>query len=170
MNQGFSYYFCLIEESRSRSGSIPLTSGLGGSKTCESGFGIGTMDIGYHGFGSGTLDRGYSTWAFQANSMPKSKRFVGRLLGYSQWWASKWWNYQIIFSTMLFLDKTSDLIIFFRFRQCCGSGMIFFGSDPGSGSDFSVSSGSDPGSGSFTVFKNNLGINFTFVGIVSPYC
>jgi hypothetical protein len=30
--------------------------------------------------------------------------------------------------------------------QCCGSGMIFFGSDPGSGSDFSESSGSDPGS------------------------
>jgi hypothetical protein len=32
--------------------------------------------------------------------------------------------------------------------QCCGSGMIFFGSDPGSGSDFSKSFGSDPGSGS----------------------
>ena len=32
--------------------------------------------------------------------------------------------------------------------QCCGSRMIFFGSDPGSGSDFSESSGSDPGSGS----------------------
>jgi hypothetical protein len=46
----------------------------------------------------------------------------------------------------------------------------FFGSDPGSGSDFSESSGSDPGSGSFTVFKNNLDINFTFLGIVSPYC
>jgi uncharacterized membrane protein YgcG len=33
-------------------------------------------------------------------------------------------------------------------HQCCGSGMIYFGSDPGSGSDFSESSGSDPGSGS----------------------
>jgi len=32
--------------------------------------------------------------------------------------------------------------------QCCGSGMIYFGSDPGSGSGFSESSGSDPGSGS----------------------
>ncbi len=44
--------------------------------------------------------------------------------------------------------------------------MIFFGSDPGS--DFSESSGSGSysGSGSFTVFKNNLDINFTFVGIV----
>jgi hypothetical protein len=47
--------------------------------------------------------------------------------------------------------------------------MIFFGSDPGSGYDFSDSSGSDPGSesysgsGSFTVFKNNLDINFTFI-------
>jgi hypothetical protein len=28
--------------------------------------------------------------------------------------------------------------------------MIFFGSDPGSGSDFSESSGSDPGSGSYS--------------------
>jgi hypothetical protein len=36
------------------------------------------------------------------------------------------------------------------FMQCCGSGMIFFGSDPGSGSDFSESSGSDPGSGSYS--------------------
>ncbi len=34
--------------------------------------------------------------------------------------------------------------------QCCGSGMIFFRSDPGSGSDFSESSGSDPGSGSYS--------------------
>ncbi len=33
-------------------------------------------------------------------------------------------------------------------EQCCGSGMIYFGSDPGSGSGFSESSGSDPGSGS----------------------
>jgi len=33
-------------------------------------------------------------------------------------------------------------------NQCCGSGMIYFGSDPGSGSGFSESSGSDPGSGS----------------------
>jgi hypothetical protein len=36
------------------------------------------------------------------------------------------------------------------FWQCCGSGMIFFGSDPGSGSDFLESSGSDPGSGFYS--------------------
>jgi hypothetical protein len=66
MNQGFSYYFCLIEESRSGSGSITLTSGMGGPKTCGSGgsgsgFGTGTLDIVYHVFGYGTLDRGYGT-------------------------------------------------------------------------------------------------------------
>jgi hypothetical protein len=39
--------------------------------------------------------------------------------------------------------------------QCCGSGMIFFGSVSGSGSDFSESFGSDSGSGSCVIYKIN---------------
>jgi hypothetical protein len=44
-----------------------------------------------------------------------------------QWWALKRWNYQIIFRAMIFSEKSSSLVSFFKFRCVDCSKSLLFG-------------------------------------------